>query len=119
MIKRNNTLGIVLILLGGILICWHFVPDGFWSELSPFWRPLFSTFDSLFIWRVLFCALGVLWLIDAVRKRHCVQTGFALVLTLTSLRSLLCLGWISFWPFIPAVALAATGVLRLCSDAMP
>ncbi len=115
MMKRNKTSGIVLIVLGGILILEQLVPNGFWSGLLPFWKPLFDIFDSFFVWKMLLCALGVLWLIDAVRKRRYVQAGFALVLTLTSFRDLLNLNWIPFWPFVPAVALAVIGVVLLCS----
>ncbi len=113
--KRNKTSGIVLIVLGGILLLGQLVPNEFWSGLSPFWRPLSNFFDSLFILGVLICTLGVLWLIDAVRKRHYAQTGFALVLTLTNLRNLLHLDWIPFWPFIPAIALTVTGIVLLCN----
>ena len=113
--KRNKTSGIVLIVLGGIILLGQLVPKEFWSGFSPFWSPLSDFFDSSFIWGVLICALGVLWLIDAVRKRHYVQTGFALLFTLTSIRNLLHLDWIPFWPFIPAVVLAVTGVVLLCN----
>lgn len=115
MTRRNKTSGIVLIVLGGILILEQVVPNGFWPAPPPFLKPLYDTFDCFFVWKILLCALGVLWLIDAVRKRRYVQAGFALVLTLTSFRDLLNLNWIPFWPFVPAVALAATGVIQLCN----
>lgn len=115
MTKRNKTSGIVLIVLGGILILEQVVPTGSRSGLPPFWKPLFDIFDSFFVWKMLLCALSVLWLIDAAHKRRYVQTGFALVLTLTSFRDLLNLNWIPFWPFVPAVTLAVIGIMLLCS----
>lgn len=115
MMKRNKTSGILLIVFGGILLLGQLAPNGFWSGLPSFWKPLFDLFDYFLIWKILFCALCVLWLIDAVRKRRYVQAGFALVLTLTSLRDLLNLNWIPFWPFVPAVTLAIIGIILLCS----
>lgn len=110
---RNKTSGIVLIVAGMFLLLAYFVPNGFWNCIPRFWIPLLAFFDSLIIWRVIFCAFGVLWLIYAVRKYRYVQTGFALTLTLTNLLNLFHLDWIPFWPFAPAAALTVTGGLLL------
>lgn len=115
--NKNSTSGIVFLVLGAVLLLGQMVPDGVWSGIRPFWSPVADFFDSSFFWRLLLSVLGVLWLMGAVRKRRNIQAGFALVFVLTSLRTLFCLEWIPFWPFVPAVALVITGGALLCGVA--
>jgi asparagine N-glycosylation enzyme membrane subunit Stt3 len=110
--RSNVIFGVLIIVLGAILMLNQFAPIGEWFDSIPIWRSVFNFFDSSFSWHILFCVLGILWLVRSVSEKHYVQMIFALILSLSSFSSLLQLDW-NYWAFIPALSLMLMGGIIL------
>ncbi|MDR2975790.1 MAG: hypothetical protein LBV19_00570 [Streptococcaceae bacterium] len=110
--KNNVVFGVLIIAFGAFLMLNQFAPLGEWFDSIPIWKDVFNFFDSSFAWHILFCVVGSLWLIRSIRERRYIQLIFALILSLSSFRSLFNLDW-NYMAFVPAISLIILGAMIL------